>query len=226
MERTTTIDPSTARKRGLNARRSLTTHERHSHSLKISYRLSKILDRYGGPVAVYLANHDEANLSGLIGLLTSQRREVFAPVIEPHRQLRWRTISARHAVRRNRYNIREPRILDRYQSRIARATIDQVIAPLSAFDACNHRTGVGGGYYDRAIAKLRKQRGLIYIGAAFDVQKCHAIASKPWDQTLDIVVTERAVYDRRRFSRKKNTRLKPLRRKAKRQSLEMRGPSQ
>jgi 5-formyltetrahydrofolate cyclo-ligase len=67
---------------------------------------------------------------------------------------------------------------------------DVVIAPLVAFDRRGHRLGRGGGFYDRAIARLRAHGLPLVVGIAFDAQEVDAIPVDPPDQHLDWIVTE------------------------------------
>lgn len=71
---------------------------------------------------------------------------------------------------------------------------DYIIVPLLAFDTKLYRLGYGGGYYDRAIAKLRQVKKIITIGIGFDGQKVDNIPIEPHDQKLDFIITEEKLY--------------------------------
>lgn len=71
---------------------------------------------------------------------------------------------------------------------------DIILVPLLAFDEKLYRLGYGGGYYDRAIAKLRQVKKIITIGIGFDVQKVDNIPVEPHDQKLDFILTEEKLY--------------------------------
>ncbi|MCP4317120.1 MAG: 5-formyltetrahydrofolate cyclo-ligase [Hyphomicrobiales bacterium] len=66
-----------------------------------------------------------------------------------------------------------------------------MLVPLAAFDRTGHRIGYGAGYYDRAIAELRK-KGIQprLIGVAFDVQEVDAVPSEAHDIALSAILTE------------------------------------
>lgn len=69
-----------------------------------------------------------------------------------------------------------------------------LIVPMAAFDMTGARIGYGKGYYDRAIARLKKLHGPVAtIGVAFAAQEVETIPFEPWDQRLDYVVTEKGV---------------------------------
>lgn len=68
-----------------------------------------------------------------------------------------------------------------------------LIVPLAGFDRYGNRLGYGGGYYDRTLQLLRKTGMQAAIGVAFAVQELPAIPSEPFDQPLDIVVTDHEI---------------------------------
>lgn len=85
---------------------------------------------------------------------------------------------------------------------IALANHDVVLVPLTAFDACCHRVGQGGGFYDRALAIAKstggtsgsRQLGPVAIGVAYGFQQITEVPTEPWDVALDAVVTDSAIF--------------------------------
>lgn len=70
-----------------------------------------------------------------------------------------------------------------------------ILAPLLAFDKTGTRLGYGGGYYDRTIKKLKERNpDLPVIGIAYENQKLASIPRESYDQSLDMVVTEKITY--------------------------------
>ncbi len=69
---------------------------------------------------------------------------------------------------------------------------DIVITPLLAFDEQGRRLGYGGGYYDRAIARLRAMKPIISIGVAQAWQKADDLPAEEHDEDarLDFILTE------------------------------------
>ncbi len=66
-----------------------------------------------------------------------------------------------------------------------------MLVPLAAFDSRGHRIGYGGGYYDRAIARLRKSgQDPVLIGVAFDCQEIAAVPHDPHDIPMPHILTE------------------------------------
>ncbi|MTD99779.1 5-formyltetrahydrofolate cyclo-ligase [Paracoccus sp. YIM 132242] len=70
---------------------------------------------------------------------------------------------------------------------------DVLIVPLAGFDRGGNRIGYGGGYYDRTLQLLRETGDATAIGLAFAVQELPAIPADPFDQPLDLIVTDRGL---------------------------------
>lgn len=65
-----------------------------------------------------------------------------------------------------------------------------LIVPLVGFDRRGNRLGYGGGYYDRTLQSLRESGSVTAIGLAFAAQELPEIPADPFDQPLDLIVTE------------------------------------
>ena len=69
-------------------------------------------------------------------------------------------------------------------------TPDLLIIPMLAFDADGYRIGWGGGFYDRTLWKLRAEKKVIAIGAAFEAQRVEKVPRDDHDARLDWIATE------------------------------------
>ena len=68
--------------------------------------------------------------------------------------------------------------------------------PLIGVDAKGRRLGMGGGYYDRALAFRARRRcwkGPHLVGLAFDCQRTNVKFADAWDIRLDSLATESAM---------------------------------
>ena len=68
---------------------------------------------------------------------------------------------------------------------------DIILIPLVAFDKKLFRIGYGGGYYDRYLSKIKKNKKILSIGLAFSFQEVKKIFPNIYDQKLDIILTEK-----------------------------------
>jgi len=72
---------------------------------------------------------------------------------------------------------------------------DLMLMPLAAFDADGNRIGYGGGYYDRAIARLHAvDRHPRLIGIAFDCQRVEKAPAEVHDVALTEILTESGLH--------------------------------
>ena len=146
----------------------------------------------GARIAVYAAMADELSTAPLLSLLARRGAQVFMPRIEDTRRRRMSFAPLGNRWRMNRFGIAEPA----GHQRQAAQFLNIVFLPLLAFDDSGTRLGMGGGYYDRALAfRLRRRRwsGPRFIGMAFDCQSAAAIAREAHDVQLDAIVTPQGI---------------------------------
>jgi 5-formyltetrahydrofolate cyclo-ligase len=79
--------------------------------------------------------------------------------------------------------------------RVAPEELDLVMVPGVAFDPRGGRMGQGKGYYDRLLARVRPDAPLAAL--AFDCQVFPEIPVAAHDVYMDLVLTERTVYQGR-----------------------------
>jgi 5-formyltetrahydrofolate cyclo-ligase len=148
-------------------------------------------------LALYLPTGGELDCTPFAAQAWRRGRAVFLPVITGA-TLRFAPFDADSELRPNRFGIPEP-VTPVRGWRTARQ-LDVIIAPLVAFDTQGHRLGMGGGYYDRALAFLMRRscaRRPHFVALAFEMQKIVVLPAEEWDVRLDAVVTEATTY---RFS--------------------------
>lgn len=68
-----------------------------------------------------------------------------------------------------------------------------LIVPLLAFDRRGFRLGYGGGFYDRTLEGLRRNRPTFAVGLAYGAQEVEEVPIEATDQPLDLIVTEGGV---------------------------------
>ena len=94
----------------------------------------------------------------------------------------------------NRFHILEPK--NQPENLVSEDKIDVIIVPLVAFDNKGNRMGMGGGYYDRMLKKVRKD--CLVIGVAYEFQLVDELLVEEWDMPMDIVITEKNCYEFRK----------------------------
>jgi 5-formyltetrahydrofolate cyclo-ligase len=70
-----------------------------------------------------------------------------------------------------------------------------VIVPGVGFDVRGGRLGRGAGFYDRALADLRRSGTVYVVGVGFECQVVAALPCDDWDERMDSIVTERRMIE-------------------------------
>jgi 5-formyltetrahydrofolate cyclo-ligase len=137
-------------------------------------------------VAGYLPIGDEIDVGLLLQRLAAQGCRIALPaVVGTGAPLVFRIWRDGEALTDGAFGTREP------LAGAPHAAPDVLILPLLAFDRRGYRLGYGGGYYDRTLARLRRQERVLAVGVGFAAQEVAAVPNGGHDQRLDWVVTER-----------------------------------
>jgi 5-formyltetrahydrofolate cyclo-ligase len=146
-------------------------------------------------VALYLPFDRETNTAALLVAARRRRVRVYVPVIESRRHARLAFYPLSGKTRRGVFGISVPHGAARRHT-VAPRWFDLIVAPLVGVDAEGRRLGMGGGFYDRALAFRRTRhhwRGPRLVGLAFECQRTAAVHAQPHDIRLDAVATENGV---------------------------------
>lgn len=177
------------------ARRALATHEHAQRSARVCQQLANHrLFRSAQHIACYLPNDAEVDLVSLLDTAWAMGKTVYLPVLSSihHNRLHFLPYAPGDALMANSFGIPEPVLRSRQVPALTR--LDLVLTPLVGFDEHGNRLGMGGGFYDRSFAYLRRRqvwRKPHLLGVAFDLQQSPTgLPHKPWDVPLEGVVTE------------------------------------
>jgi 5-formyltetrahydrofolate cyclo-ligase len=179
-------------------RRHLSRLVQHRHSNIICERfIHSRLFTHLHDIALYLSADGEVDLSPLINKLHSGTKRCYLPVIlcKHSAGMAFAPYDKNTPLRTNHFGILEP-VYQKKHLRNARQ-LDVILTPLVGFDNQGNRMGMGGGFYDRALAHLvnnktgRKSVRPRVIGIAHELQRLEAIQQRPWDIPLQAVITER-----------------------------------
>ena len=143
-----------------------------------------------------MAFDGEVDLSKLMKAAIRSGKTLFLPVIDTgcRKEMHFRSVSPALELRRNRFGVLEP--LPFRSRRIPLSDLDLILMPVVGFDVRGTRLGMGGGYFDRALAEISTRPAFAQrvIGVAFDCQRIEYLERKDWDVPVTTVVTETQTY--------------------------------
>ena len=132
----------------------------------------------------YYPYNFEINPINILEKFEKQKYQISLPRIKKKSQMDFFLWSTEDPLLINKYGLPEPT-----SNKIMYPNI--LLVPLIAFDKYNNRIGYGGGFYDRYIKKLRKNKKIITIGLAYSFQKIKEVPTNNYDIKLDFIVTEK-----------------------------------
>ena len=161
----------------------------HAERLTLTRLLQHPHIKFKQHIGIYLDAFGEVPTQQLMMTLFRQKKSVYLPLICPMNQaLHWQKISLQQW-RNQRFALHRLGMKQAMHHRghcVSR--LDTLILPLVLFDTAGHRVGMGGGFYDRTLARYPYQP--YRIGLAHDFQKTRTIMqSQPWDQALHSAIT-------------------------------------
>ena len=145
-------------------------------------------------IALYCSVNNEVTTEQIIKHLWAENKELFLPIIK-FNQLMFGSYKSGDNLNNNKFGIPEP--VTRTEDLIAADILDLVIVPLVAFDSNCNRLGMGGGYYDRALAFKQtssEAHSPLLIGLAYELQKVNALEINSWDIPMDGIISETKTY--------------------------------
>tara|TARA_B100000900_G_scaffold271832_1_gene232206 strand:+ start:653 stop:1192 length:540 start_codon:yes stop_codon:yes gene_type:complete len=159
-----------------------------SKNLEINFKyLLKILKRSKISAKIiggYYPYNYEINAIKILEKLEKKKYQISLPKIKKNSQMDFFSWSTKDPLTINKFGIPEP-------------TSDKVVipnillVPLLAFDKHLNRIGYGGGFYDRYIKKIKKNKKIITVGLAYSFQKVREIPANKYDIKLDFIITEK-----------------------------------
>jgi 5-formyltetrahydrofolate cyclo-ligase len=147
-------------------------------------------------VGIYWAVDGELALHAAVAQMRRRGQQLYLPVIEAERRLRFAPYSAESTLAPNRHGIPEPQCDP--ASLLAPEQLQLVLVPLLGFDRHGHRLGFGGGFYDTSFSFLHegeRPREPLLVGIGYAAQELTEFAPQKWDVRLDFIATERELID-------------------------------
>lgn len=178
------------RREALARRDALTAAERQEAAQAITERGLPFALSRGAVVSGYSPIRSELNPIPLMRRLADQGAILALPrVVGRGQPLSMRIWAAGVPLARGVWGIPEP------SAEAAEAEPDVLLIPLAAFDRRGGRIGYGAGYYDLTLRALRAKKPIVAVGIAFAAQEIQRVPATERDESLDLVLTERAVID-------------------------------
>ena len=151
--------------------------------------INKILKKtksVGKIVGGYYPYNHEVNTTKILKEFEKKRYLISLPKIKKNFQMDFFQWSSNEPLLINKYGIPEP-ISDKVMYP------DILLVPIVAFDKNLNRIGYGGGFYDRYIRRIKKNKDIITIGLAYSFQKVKKIEIDNNDMKLNFILTEKKI---------------------------------
>ena len=159
-------------------------------NLKIDFSdILKILEKTkstGNFIGGYYPFNYEIDVIKILESFENQNYNISLPKIKKDSQMNFFQWSTKDPLVVNNYGIPEP-----ISDKIVYPNI--LLVPLVAYDTNFNRIGYGGGFYDRYIGKIKKNKKIITIGLAYSFQQVNKIPINEHDIKLDFVVTNKKI---------------------------------
>jgi len=148
-------------------------------------------------IALYLPQDGEIDPLPLLAALWKRKKQPYLPLLArwPKSRMVFQRIERNETLRSGRFGLREPKSNPARQRKVW--ALDVLLLPLVGFDAFGGRLGMGGGFYDRALAFCRRQKHSHkpqLLGLAHECQKVERLHLAPWDVPLRATVTDGGWY--------------------------------
>lgn len=193
------------RKQILTERDSLLLEQRHVWDKRILERLLQYdIENPCDTSLCYVNYKSEADTKAWIHWCFYKGKAVFVPKVLAAGEMEFYQIFHLEDLKAGCQGILEPEDLpDRsFRKWIGDRTnvrsVVRMIIPGAVFDQTGNRIGYGGGYYDKWIARWENEQRdkavkLEKIGIAYQMQIVEEIPAEPYDQKVDLVVTEKGI---------------------------------
>ncbi len=138
----------------------------------------------GKIVGGYYPYNYEVDTTKILKQFEKKKYLISLPKIKKNSQMEFFQWSSKEPLSINKHGIPEP---------ISGKIIypDILLVPVVAFDKNFNRIGYGGGFYDRYIKRIKKNKNIITIGLAYSFQEVEKIQINKNDMKLNFIVTNK-----------------------------------
>lgn len=139
-------------------------------------------------IMIYLSAFKEPDTFKLIEILLGDGKEISVPISNTDTStITPSLLKSLDALKKGAYGIYEPEEI----ICVPTDTIDIALIPGIAFSKAGDRLGFGKGYYDRFLEEF----GGVKIGIGYDFQICDTIPVSEHDIKMDMIITEKRIYN-------------------------------
>ena len=132
----------------------------------------------------YFPYNYEVDVIKILEKFEKLKYKISLPRIKKESKMDFFSWSIKDPLTINKYGIPEPT-----SNKIMYPSV--LLVPLLAFDKNFNRIGYGGGFYDRYIKKIKKDKKIITIGLAYSFQRLKKIPTNKYDMKLDFIITDK-----------------------------------
>ena len=157
-------------------------------SIDVKY-LSNILQKnksIGKTIGAYYPYNYEIDVIKILERFEKKNYKISLPKIRKNFQMDFFHWSTKDALEINKFGIPEPT-----SNKVVYPSF--LLVPLLAFDKNLNRVGYGGGFYDRYIRRLKKNKKILTIGLAYSYQQLKKVPTNKYDIKLDFIVTDKKI---------------------------------
>ena len=180
------------RKKYLSLREAISSSEVSEKSCCIMNRLtSSEWFSQAQTIMTYLSIRNEVDTWGLARLLLELGKNLIIPItdLKEKKMLLSQVKDLSVELELGTYGIMEPK--KEYIQIVDKNTVDIIIVPGLVFDELGYRIGYGGGFYDRLLQDLDSH--VKTIGVAYDYQVTDRLIPDPYDQKVNVIITEERI---------------------------------
>lgn len=165
-------------------RRSLSATDSQTYANALCEVFKSWISESHFPIALYLSFDGEINPMPVIEYCWASEKPVYLPVVMPGQgHLLFAHYTKETRLEENQYGILQPQV----ENLVEADTLHTLLMPLTAFDVSGARLGMGGGYYDKTLARCHNKPDL--IGLAYEFQEVEKCPVEAHDEPLDGVMT-------------------------------------
>lgn len=170
----------------LDRRDQIPVDLRRQWSQQICHSIDKLIEeRRLSRILFYLSMRSEVETDWLVAKQLAANRLVATPKVEKKAIRPYRLTNLQMGINLHRLGMREPdpAVCDPVDPE----SLDLVLVPGCGFDLQRYRIGYGGGFYDRFLPTCPQA---LTVGLTFEAQVANQLPTQPWDQPVDLVLTE------------------------------------